>query len=183
MSLCKRKNGVCNFKKCPASEFIPITVFTYSKNLEKSSNYDFYRLNFFENNKICTTHFCNHFGRDGIRKSRNMMMYAASVPARAVAACYELRPSLAKKKPDHMVCAGCVSVQCVPQTHDLQCHSRAHQRELCHPSGQFGQSMPAVVWLLPKEDHVWNLLRPDLAAKPRTRRETSWTEGCEYHVT
>ena len=45
----KKNNDVCNFKtKCPAREFIPITDLINSKN-----------------DKICTTHVCNYFCRDG----------------------------------------------------------------------------------------------------------------------
>ena len=45
----RRKNDICNFKKSPTREFIPITVLINSKKF-----------------LICTTHFCDYFCRDGI---------------------------------------------------------------------------------------------------------------------
>ena len=64
----KDQNEICNFKKKQKSReriFISITVFINSKKLKTALNYEFYRFNLFEN-KICTTHFCNRFGRDGM---------------------------------------------------------------------------------------------------------------------
>ena len=57
-----KKNEICNSNKLPRENFISIAVFINLK--KKQTITTIADFNFFEQNKICTMHFCNHFGRD-----------------------------------------------------------------------------------------------------------------------
>ena len=69
------ENDVCNFKKC-RDGFVTITVLINSKNMP-ASNYEF-----------CTTHFCNHFRRDGTLQSLEAELQQQTAVAAVVALCF-----------------------------------------------------------------------------------------------